>query len=73
MVTTDNYHYFRIRHNFDIHAKKIETHIVDIQINNQFDTCTNKLKLVCKATDRARPNDEQEATNQSNQLLVFRA
>lgn len=40
--------------------KKTENQIVDIQINNQFDTCTNKLKLFCKATDRARPNDEQE-------------
>lgn len=32
--------------------KRTENQIVYIQINNQFKTCTNKLKLVCKATDR---------------------
>jgi hypothetical protein len=51
----------------------MNSQLSDIHINNQFDTCINKFKILCKATDRARLNDEQVTTNQSHQLPVFRA
>jgi hypothetical protein len=64
---------FDLMRNVDIPLNQMNIRLRDIHINNQFDTCTNKFKILCKATDRARLNDEQVTTNQSHQLPVFRA